>query len=122
VSRIAALLSGATISRIQFNHRGGWVEPPADRLDEILRGAIAPAPPTLDYSRAATGADVRVSLLKMFGQLSPEHPSLSWQVNGTLLACRRADENTTACKRTGELTVSTDPGVPFCPKCYPADE
>jgi len=121
VSRIAALLSGATIARIRFNGKGGWVEPPADRLDEILRGAIAPAPAGHDYTAAAGPEHLRASLLKAAAMVSPEHPSLSWQVNGTLLACRRADESSTACKRTGELTVATDPGIPPCPKCYPAE-
>ena len=119
MTRISDLLRGATITRIQFNSKGRRVEPEAGRLDEILRGAIAPAPAGHDYTRAAGPEDLRVSLLKMAATVAPEHPSLSWQVNGTLLACRRADDTTTVCKRTGELTVATDPGIPPCPKCYP---
>jgi len=120
MTRIADLLRGATITRIRFNSKGGWVEPDPGRLDEILRGAIAPAPAGHDYTAAVGPETLRVSLLKAAAMVSPEHPSLSWQVNGTLLACRRADDTTTACKRTGELTVATDPGIPPCPKCYPA--
>jgi hypothetical protein len=119
VSRIADLLRGATITRIRFNSQGGWVEPDPSRFDEILRGAIAPAPRGLNYTAAVGPETLRASLLKAAGMVCPEHPSLSWQVNGTLLACRRADDTTTVCKRVGELTVVTDPGIPPCPKCYP---
>lgn len=90
------------------------------RLDDIMRAAIAPAPAGHQF-RTATAADLRPSLLKAAGMLSPDHPSLRWQVNGTLLACRRADEGTTVCKRTGQLTVATDPGIPPCPKCCPGE-
>lgn len=88
------------------------------RIADILEAAIAPAPPGL-LSEAATPEQVRASMLKAFAALAPAHPSFRWQVNGALLAHRRADDGVTACGRTGELEVVVDVGVPPCPKCYP---
>lgn len=89
------------------------------RLDSIMRAGVKPAQPGL-ISQAASPQDVRTALLKAAGMVAPEHPSLRWQVNGALLAHRRADDGVTGCGRTGELEVATDVGVPPCPKCFPS--
>ena len=120
MSRLADLLRGATVTRVLFNGKGGWVEPDPSRLDEIMRAATKPASADY-YAKAATAADVQASIRKMIGELSPAHPSLRWQVNGTLLACLRADEGVTVCGRRGALTVATEAGIPPCPKCCPGE-
>ena len=55
---------------------------------------------------------------QVLAAMAPEHPSLAFQVNGTLLAHRRAGAGLTVCRREGELTVVLDDGIPPCPKCY----
>jgi hypothetical protein len=85
-------------------------------LDRILDEHI-------DLAREARIGDSlrgRVDTILRAAEQAPTHPALQWQVNGALLAHRRAGEEMTACGRTGELTVVTDVGVPPCPKCYGA--
>lgn len=110
MSRIADLLRGATITRIRFNAKGGWVDVPAGWTDDVAAGTSAGY--YLPYTRQ--------QILERAAERAPLHPVLSWQVNGTLVAHRRAGEEMSACGRAGELTVVVDAGIPPCPKCFPA--